>query len=171
MFFLEYYFNTIVYHDFINKFSYKTLKQIPKLKKITLNFGYRKVNLKYIISGLLALECLTHKRGNLTKSKRLNISLKIKKGNPVGCKIILYKKFMYLFYFKLRISIFEKIKSAFKTKAINSISIKLKTPLVFNELENHYQFFKNLTPLDVTLSTNTKSQNEFKFLLKSLKLL
>jgi ribosomal protein L5 len=36
--------------------------------------------------------------------------LKIKKGNPVGCKVILKKHTMYFFYFKLITSIFLKIK-------------------------------------------------------------
>ena len=61
------------------------------LKKIVLNFGYQKSNLKYLISGLLALEFISSKKGKITKSRHLNLFLKIKKGDPVGCKIVLKK--------------------------------------------------------------------------------
>ena len=105
MFFIEKYVHKIISYDLINTFFYKDLIEIPKLKKIILNFGYRKSNFKYLVSSLLALEFLTSKKGKITTSKRLNIFLKIKKGNPVGCKIILKKNTMYLFYLKLLISI------------------------------------------------------------------
>jgi len=175
MFFLELYYHTVIQYDLINLFLYKTLQQVPKLKNITLNFGYQKTNLKYLISGLLALEHLSLRKSKLTKSKRLNIFLKIKKGNPVGCKIRITKNIMYLLYFKLRLLIFEKIKhplidkAHYNLKAINSLSIRLKTPLVFVELESQYQFFKNLPSLGITISSNAKSQNEFFFFLQLMK--
>jgi large subunit ribosomal protein L5 len=110
MFFLETYFNRIVKYDLINTFTYSNLTKIPKLEKIVLNFGYQKSNLKYIISGLLALEFITSKKSSLTKSKNLNLFLKIKKGNPVGCKVILRKNTMYHVYTNIINSIFLKAK-------------------------------------------------------------
>ena len=83
---------------------------------------------------------------------------------------------MYLFYLKLITSIFFKTKLSQefvlrkKNKAINSISFKIENPLLFLELENQYQFFKNLPPLNITITTNTTSHNELFFLLKSFKL-
>jgi len=164
-----------VQYDLLNKFHYKSFKQIPELKKITLNFGYKKSNFKQLISGLLALEFISLKKSKLTTSSRINITLKIKKGNPTGCKVILRKNVMYIFYLKLITSIFPKIKQfqgvllqqTFET--VNTISFKLKNPLLFPELENGYQFFKNLPPLDITVFTNSTSHNELFFLLKSLK--
>jgi ribosomal protein L5 len=98
-------------------FFYKDLIEIPKLKKIILNLGYRKSNFKHLVSSLLALEFLTSKKGKITTSKRLSVFLKIKKGNPVGCKIILKKNTMYLFYLKLLTSIFSKIKQSQRSRS------------------------------------------------------
>lgn len=110
MSFFEIYNFTIIKYDLVNTFTYQDLTQMPSLKKIILNFGYPKSKLKNLISGLLALEFLSSKKGKITKSRHLNIFLKIKKGNPVGCKLVLKKNIMTLFYLKLLTSIFPKIK-------------------------------------------------------------
>jgi len=59
MVFFKTYSQKIIKHDLINVFAYPNLNQLPELKKIILNFGFQKSNLKHIISGLLALEFLS----------------------------------------------------------------------------------------------------------------
>ena len=83
---------------------------------------------------------------------------------------------MYFFYIKLITLIFPKINQSQTVhfqqnlKSIKSISIQLKNPLIFKELENQYQFFKDIPKLDITLVTTSKSQNELFFIFKSIKL-
>jgi large subunit ribosomal protein L5 len=173
MFFFKNYFHQVIEYDSINAFFLKNLKQIPKLQTIVLNFGYQKSNFKRLISGLLALEFITTKKSKLTKSKHLNIILKIKQGNPVGCKIVLKKKIMYQFYLKLMTSVFTKLKAPQNKQFrqnYKSMSIVIQNPLIFMELENHYEFFKDIPKLDITFITNSKSKNELFFLLKSIKI-
>lgn len=110
MFFINSYFNGTVRYDFVNAFFLKDLTQIPSLKKIVINFGYQQSLFKHIILGLLALEVISLKKGKLTQTKRLNVLLKMKKGTPIGCKIILRKNYMYSFYFKLVTVILSKKK-------------------------------------------------------------
>lgn len=175
MFFFKSYYQTVIKHDLINAFIYSNVKQIPQLKTITLNFGLKTSNFKQLTSSLLALELISSKKSVLTKSKCVNIILKIKKGNPVGCKVVLSKDIMYSFYLKLIIFILPKVKQLqtnqnqknFKSK--NAISISIKNSFLFNELENYYQFFKNIPTLNITLTTNINSQEEFFFFLKSIK--
>ena len=173
MFFFEKYNRKIVTYDLVNAFIYQDIKQLPRLDKITLNFGYPKSKLKNLLSGLLALEFIASKKAKITKSRHLNIFLKIKKGNPVGCKIILKKSTMYFFYLKLITAVFSKINRPFLySEQLNwckSISFQLKTSLLFSELENQFQVFKDTPKLDITLTTNSKSYAEFLFLLKSIK--
>lgn len=170
MIFSNIYSHDVIKYDFINAFNYQNLAQLPNLNKIILNFGHSKSNLKYLISGLLALEFISSKKGNLTKSKGLNLLLKIKKGNPVGCKVILEKNYMHSFYSKLITSILPKVKHSqlprfpCNSKAVKSISFQLKSPLLFAELENQFQFFRSIPNLDITLSTNSRSQKELFFL-------
>ena len=175
MFFIKTYFYKILKYDLVNAFYYKNLMQVPKIEKMILNFGYQKSNFKYLISSLLALEFLSTKKGKITKSKHLNIFLKIKKGNPVGCKVILRKAPMYFFYVKLKTCLHSKTKHRQippvrqNLKQINSLTFQLKNPLNFPELESQFQFFKHIPKLDITLVTSSKSQKELIFLLKSIK--
>lgn len=173
MFFFNKYLQHIIKYDSINAFSFKEPKQLPKLQTIVLNFGYQKSNFKRLISGLLALEFLTSKKSRITRSKHLNVVLKIKQGAPVGCKITLKKKIMHKFYLKLITSIFTKLKDPQKNRSpqnCKSVSITIENPLIFMELENHYEIFKDMPKLDITFITNTKSKNELFFLLKSIKI-
>jgi large subunit ribosomal protein L5 len=177
MFFVNSYLRKTVRYDLINAFFLKNLTQIPSFKKIVINFGYQQSSLKYIILGLLALEHISWKKGKLTQSKRLSVFLKIKKGTPVGCKVTLKRDFMYSFYLKLITVVLprtEKFKSGQPQKNLKltkAVSFEIKNPLLFFELENQYQFFKNLPKMNVTLLLdNTKSSEEFSFFLKSIKL-
>jgi large subunit ribosomal protein L5 len=110
MSFFEAYHRKVIKYDLVNTFTYQNLTQIPKLERIVLNFGYPKSKLKNLISGLLALEFLSSKKGKMTKSRHLNLFLKVKKGNPVGCTIVLKKNLMHFFYLKLMTSIFPKVR-------------------------------------------------------------
>jgi len=174
--FFECYYKNIIRYDLLNKFSYKKITQIPKLEKIILNFGCKKFDLKCLISSLLALELITLQKGIITNSNVFNISLKIKKGNPVGCKINIRKTLMFNFLIKLINNIFPKIKQFkgfyIKTENYNikTITFSLKNLLIFSELKNQYLYFKNLPILNITIiATNITRNSEFYFLLKSFK--
>lgn len=171
--FYEYYYENIVKYDLLNKFQYKNVNQIPEFNKIILNFGCKKSDLKLLGPTLIALELITSQKGMLTNSNVPNVSLKIKKGNPVGCKITIRRISMYTFLVKLINEIFPKLKQFYGFKLSNSniktISFKLKNNLIFSELENHYQYFNKLPHLNITISTSSNDFNELFFLLKSLK--
>lgn len=170
MFFFNYYIQQIMKYDSINVLSLYDIKQIPKFQTIVLNFGYQKSNFKRFISGLLALKFITSKNSKIAVSKHLNIFLKIKKGTPVGCKIVLKKKVMHQFYLKLATSVLSKLKNTKFHPNYKSASITIKNPLIFMELEDRYEIFKDIPKLDITITTTCKSNNEFFFLLKSIKI-
>ena len=176
MHFFEYYYENIIKYDLINKFHYKDLKQLPKLKKIVLNFGCRNSDLRVLATILLSLELITNQRCVLTISKTSSVLLKIRKGDPVGCKVILQKTIMYHFFAKLLFKIFSKLKNfsgfIIKSTSLNSkaVSYKLKNSLIFSELEQNYYLFNNLPSLNITIVTNTTKKKDFFFLLSSFKL-
>lgn len=172
---LEYYYEKIIKYDLINKFFYTNLKELPKLKKIILNFGCKSFEIKNLASALFALELVTNKRGILTTSKKANILLKIRKGHPVGCTVVLEKTDMYIFFLKLLNEVFPNLKD-FKGIRLpkkakkTSFSFTIKELISFEELSTHFYLFNNLPPLNITLITNTKTQEELIFLINSFKL-
>lgn len=175
---LKNYYKNIIRGDLINKFSYSRLDEVPQLKKIILNFGCKNSDIKSIALALFSLELITTRQGFLTKAKRSNVILKIRKGNPVGCSIILRNSDMYIFLFKLLSEVFPKLKSfrkiaVSKKKLVgNSFSFTLKDLINFKELEKQFYLFTNLPPLNITLTvTNIKTEKELLYLLHSFKLI
>lgn len=174
--FLNYYYYNIITYNLINKFNRKTIKNLPKLKTIILNFGCKSSDLKFLLSSLLALELITGKKGTITQARSANLLLKIRKGNPVGCKVQLKKHLMYSFLIKLIFETFPKIKSLNHfflkndTKHTTAISCKISNILVFSEFEKNYYLFSNLPKLQITFLTNTKTHSEFLYLLNSFKI-
>ena len=165
MHFLEYYYKSIIKHDFINKFNYSNNDNIPKFKKIILNFNNKDTKIKTFVMVLLSLELISSKTGVLTTTKKPNIFLKLRKGQPIGCKVVLKKKHMYLFLEKLLMDIVPQLQI---NKTTNSISFKLtKKKLKFSEISEHYDLLNIIPKLDITLVTNSKNYNELLFLLKS----
>ena len=76
------YYNNVIKYDLINKFYYTNHKQIPQIINIILNFNCKNLNVKNLVSSLVALELITMKKGIVLTSKKSNIVLKIRKGNP-----------------------------------------------------------------------------------------
>jgi len=171
--FLKYYNKRIIKNDLINKFKYNNTKNIPELKRIILNFGCKNFDIQKLATTLLALEIITTKKSTITVAKTANVLLKIQKGHPAGCKVILKEKEIHNFLTRLFVQILPKLKNfaGFKLKVnISSFSFKLfNNELVLQELEEQYPLFANLPNLDIHISTNAKTQNELFFLLKSLK--
>jgi len=168
--FQNYNFNIIKY-DLINKFIYNKVTQIPKLQFIVLRFDIKTLNIKFLMSALLALELLTLQKGKFLRSKKSNITVKIRKGHPVGSIVVLRnrKKIRFLVILINKIICSQlKLTAALKTQ---TFSFKISDILVFNELKDNYQFFKNLRNLHINLVTNSQNKSELKFLIKSYKLI
>lgn len=172
MHFLNYFQSKTLKHDLLNKFYYKNINDLPKLEKVILNFGCKTNDMKQLSTAALALELITNQKGTLTRSKKSNILLKIRKGNPVGCKVTLQKQLMLKFLEKTLLEIFPKIKN-FKGLTIskrikkNSLSYELHNTLSFNELEKHYYIFNSLPKLTITVVAKTNTKEELLFLLKA----
>lgn len=175
MHFLEKFYNKTIKYELINKFHYKKVESVPKLKKITLNFGCQTADMRQLSSSLLALELIANQKGRMTKTNFSNILFKIRKGNPTGCKITLSKFQMFNFLAKLLFEILPRLKSftgltLHKKIQNNVFSFKLYEMFTFNELENHYYIFNNLPELNITITANSKTKQELIFLLKSFQL-
>jgi large subunit ribosomal protein L5 len=173
MHFIKQFHTKTLKYELINKFIYTNTKEIPKLKKIILNFGCKTTEIKKIAPSLLALELITCQKSKLTNTKCPNITLKLRKGNPVGCKVELRNKKMYYFLETVLSEVFPKIKNfnglKFNKKATKkALSFKLNDNFVFKTIEEHYYLFSTLPKLDITIITTTKKTKELKFIIKSL---
>lgn len=168
----EHYLLNTVNYDFLNKFAYEKISKIPTLLNVTLHFTFKFYNFKLLIMSLVVLEILTGKKGSVMKSKTSNISVKLRKGSPIGCKVVLRKKESVKFL-SILFDNYKSVKCAKRAilhKDGLSLSTVITNVLTLPELENNYHFFKNLGSLNVKFVTTATTQNELNFLLKSCKL-
>lgn len=173
--FLNYFYKKTLKFDLINKFYYTDLKNLPKLQKAILSFSCKTTELKVLATNLLALELITKQKGTLTISKKPNLLLKIRKGNPTGCRLTLKKHLLFNFLEKTLTEIFPHIKS-FEGIPVNqkveqtSLSLIIRNTLNFSELTEHYYLFNNLSDLNLSIVTSVKTKQEMIFFLRSLQL-
>lgn len=171
---IQNYYKKIIKYDLLNKFNYKNVNQIPKIKKIILNFDCKSFDIKKLAITILTLELISMKKGTVTKSKGVSINLKIRKGHPVGCKVILTKKKMEFFLLKLLNKIFPELKNfkglIHKNNNTNSLSFSIKDLINFNELNSNFYLFTNLPTLNITIVCDTYTTKELNYFVNSLKI-
>ena len=168
MHFLKNFYLTNIRYQLLNKFIYQKLVEFPKLEKIILNFESKKIDTKTLFSGLLAFELIASQKGLLTKTVNINITLKIRKGNPAGCKLTLKKNKLFELFTYFLLNILPKIKQNKFNLNKNNISYKIKKTLAVLKLETHYYFFNYLSNLNLTILVNTKKKEEILFFYKLL---
>ena len=161
--------NTVGY-DFLNKFTYRDVSKLPALLSIKLTFNIKNYNFKNLLISLAALEIISLNKCFLIKSKTSVLSLKIRKGSPIGCTVTLRKnkqfRFILLLLNKYEIN---KQSSTLGTTGLvfnTNISNAIASP----ELENNYHFFKELNNLSLSIFTSAKTESELYYLLKSYKI-
>lgn len=168
---LQNHYKKITIYNLLTKLNFKNIFEIPKINKICLNIGFKEANIekKKLINIILLLKLITNQKPLITKSKKNIIFLKIKKNSIIGCKITLRKKNIFIFLEKILIFILphlKKIKLNVKNK--NILNFQIKNILYFFELKTEFLKFKNLPPIDVSIHTNVKNNNELFLLLNSL---
>ena len=172
IFFYNEYSTKIVKYDLLNKFKYKSLYNIPSLETVILKFDFKIYDYRLLIKCLVILNLLSNKRCNIIKSKKSNLSLKLKKGLPIGCKVILKKKKAFKFLISL-LNNSKIIKNNFKVSCNNkqfSINLIILNILNLPQIQSNYHFFKNINSLQIKLITTSKSYDELIYLLNSYKI-
>lgn len=157
-------------NDFINKYTYISYKKVPEIKQISLNFGCTDSSLKLLAPTFLALELLSNKKINFSQARKPNIMLKIKKGDPTGCSVVLKKKESEIFLKGIFVNVLPNTKvfrkfSMPKKVESKGFSFSLNELFNFPELNQRFFFFKRVPPLNVNIVTSAKSIGELKFLL------
>lgn len=160
---LQYYFKNLNYNC-VNKFNYNSIECLPKINKFVIIFKNKIPDLKIIAISLVIIQFITKKKACITTSKKQNLLLKIRKGAPIGCKIILNKKYMFLFLKKL---IFNKILFLKNTKLHvnhNIVTLVLKSVFKFKNSENFYSVFNVIKNLNIIMQfkkVNSKQKTIF----------
>jgi len=99
---LEKYKNEIV-PQLMKKFGFKNIMQVPRLEKIVVNMGVGEAitDIKILEKAMEELSLITGQKPIICRAKKAIANFKIKKGNPIGCKVTLRRDRMYEFLDRL----------------------------------------------------------------------
>lgn len=154
------------------KFNYKSVMQVPRIEKITLNMGVGEAvaDKKVMENAVSDLEKIAGQKPLVTKAKKSIAAFKIRDDYPVGCKVTLRKNNMYTFLDRLisiaipRIRDFRGI-SAKSFDGRGNYNMGIKEQIIFPEIE--YDKIDALRGMNITITTSAKTDDEAKGLLSA----
>ena len=154
----------------MEKFSYKSTMQIPKLDKIVINIGMgeAKDNPKAIEAACGDLAAITGQKPIITKAKKSVANFKLREGMPIGCKVTLRGEKMYEFADRLinlalpRVRDFRGVNpNAFDGRG--NYALGIKEQIIFPEIE--YDKVDKVRGMDIIFVTTAKTDEEARELL------
>jgi large subunit ribosomal protein L5 len=157
----------------VDKFSYSSSMQAPKLQKVCLNQGVGKATAdkKLIDQALEEMTLIAGQQAVPAKSKKDISNFKLRKGMPVGVRVVLRGNKMYEFVERL-VSV-----SLPRTRDFRGISNKgfdkhgnytlgIKEQIIFPEID--IDKVKSISGMDITFVTTAKTRKEALALLTEL---
>ncbi len=171
---LEEYYKKMVMPQLTEQFKYDSVMQIPRITKITLNMGLGEaVGDKKVIDH--AVEDMTKISGQkpiVTYSRKSVANFKLRDGWPIGCKVTLRRTRMYEFLDRLISIAIPRIRDfrGFSPRSFDgrgNYSLGVKEQIIFPEID--YDKIDALRGMDITITTNARSDDEAMALLKAFK--
>jgi len=161
--------------DLIAQFGYKSVMEVPRIEKITLNMGVGEAvaDKKVMDFAVGDMQKIAGQKPIVTMSKKSIAGFKIREGYPVGCKVTLRKDRMYDFLDRLisvaipRIRDFRGI-SGKSFDGRGNYNMGIKEQIIFPEIE--YEKVDALRGMNITITTSAKTDEEARALLLAFKL-
>ena len=154
------------------KLGYKSVMQVPKLQKITINMGVGEASKD---KGVLAnavkdLEAIAGQKVVVTKARKAVASFKIREEYPIGCKVTLRGNKMYDFIERLIIIAIPRERDfrGLNPKSFDqqgNYNFGIKEQIIFPEI--NYDNIDNIRGMDICINTSAKSQDDARALLKA----
>ncbi len=156
------------------KFAYKSIMEIPRITKITLNMGVGEaVGDKKILEHAVGdMVKIAGQKPVVTKARKAIAGFKIREGYPIGCMVTLRGRQMYEFLDRLvtvalpRVRDFRGI-SGKGFDGRGNYNVGVKEQIIFPEIE--YDKIDALRGMNISITTTAKTDAEAKALLTAFK--
>ena len=158
----------------MKQFGYKTVMQVPRVTKITLNMGVGEAvaDKKVLEHAAGDMQKIAGQKPVITKSKKSVAAFKIRDGYPVGVMVTLRNRRMYEFLDRLvtialpRVRDFRGV-SGRSFDQRGNYNMGIKEQIIFPEIE--YDKIDALRGLNISITTTAKTDEEAKALLAAFK--
>jgi large subunit ribosomal protein L5 len=171
---LAQYYREKVVPELTQKFGYKSIMQVPRIKKITLNMGVGETTAdkKVLDNAVADMTKIAGQKPVVTKSRKSIANFKIRANFPVGCMVTLRGARMYEFFDRLvniampRIRDFRGVSNrAFDGRG--NYNLGFKEQIIFPEIE--YDKIDALRGMNIAITTTAKTDDEARALLTAFR--
>jgi large subunit ribosomal protein L5 len=156
------------------QFGYKSVMQVPRIAKVTLNMGVGEavVDKKNIESAIADMTKIAGQKPVVTKARKAIANFKIRQGMPIGCMVTLRGRRMYEVLDRLVTIAFPRVRDfrgvsgrAFDGRG--NYNIGLKEQIIFPEID--YDKIDKLRGMNISITTTAKTDEEAKALLAAFR--
>jgi large subunit ribosomal protein L5 len=156
------------------QFGYKSVMEVPRIEKITLNMGVGEAvaDKKVLENAVGDMVKIAGQKPVVTKSRKSIAGFKIREGYPIGCMVTLRGPRMYEFLDRLvtvalpRVRDFRGI-SGKGFDGRGNYNMGVKEQIIFPEIE--YDKIDALRGMNISITTTAKTDDEARALLAAFK--
>ncbi|MDP2751568.1 MAG: 50S ribosomal protein L5 [Rhodocyclaceae bacterium] len=169
----EFYKQTVVPH-LREKFDYKSVMEVPRITKVTLNMGVGEAigDKKILENAVGDMTKIAGQKPVTTKAKKAIAQFKIREGYPIGCMVTLRGIRMFEFLDRFITVAMPRIRDfrgvggkGFDGRG--NYNIGVKEQIIFPEVE--YDKIDTLRGMNISITTTAKTDAEAKALLSAFK--
>ena len=156
------------------QFGYKSVMEVPRIEKITLNMGVGEAvaDKKVMEFAVGDMRKIAGQKPVVTKSRKSIAGFKIREDYPVGCKVTLRRERMYEFLDRLITVAIPRIRDfrGIPAKSFDgrgNYNMGVREQVIFPEIE--YDKIDALRGMNITITTTAKTDEEARALLAAFK--
>jgi large subunit ribosomal protein L5 len=169
---LQEHYRVNVVNQLTEQFGYKSVMQVPRITKITLNMGVGEAvgDKKVMEHAVSDMTAIAGQKPVVTKARKSIAGFKIREGWPIGCKVTLRREHMYEFLDRLISIAIPRIRDfrGLNPKSFDgrgNYSMGVHEQIIFPEID--YDKIDALRGMDITITTTAKTDEEAKALLSA----
>ena len=171
---LQEFYKTTVVPKLVEQFGYKSVMEVPRIEKITLNMGVGEAvaDKKVLDFAVGDLQKIAGQKPVVTAAKKSIAGFKIREGYPVGCKVTLRRERMFEVLDRLVTVALPRVRDF---RGVNGKSFDgrgnynmgVREQIIFPEIE--YDKIDAVRGMNITITTTAKTDEEARALLAAFK--
>lgn len=154
------------------EFGYKSVMQVPRIEKITLNMGLGEAltDKKVLENATNDMQLIAGQKPVVTKARKSVAGFKIREGYPIGCKVTLRGDRMWEFFERLVSIAIPRIRDfrGLNPKSFDgrgNYSMGIKEQIIFPEID--FDKVDKVRGMDIVITTSAETNEEGKALLSA----
>jgi large subunit ribosomal protein L5 len=158
----------------LTQFGYKSVMQVPKITKITLNMGVGEAlaDKKVLTNAIADMEKIAGQKPVQTLARKSVAGFKVREGWPIGCKVTLRGAQMYEFFDRLvnvalpRVRDFRGL-DAKGFDGMGNYNFGIREQIIFPEIE--FEKVDAMRGMNITITTTARTDDEGRALLAAFR--